>query len=326
MGAGTKYDWYSGTANAVYQNLNRLKSPQVRELLVLSGDHIYKMDYSKMTEFHRRHEAHVTIAVMPVNIQEASRFGIMKLNRHRQIVEFEEKPNKPKSTLASMGIYLFNRDVLETMLMTDAADPNSSHDFGKDIIPKMIDNYRVFGYEYDGYWRDVGTIPSYYQANMDLLEDPPLFELDDEDWVIHTKSEEKPAVKLGINAKILQSLVANGCLIDGYVEHSILFPGVVVETGAVIQNSIIFSNTVVSSDTRLDRVIIDKHVHIGKTCHLGMGIRMGTPMEGITIVGKGTRVPANTHIESNCVIDRELREENFLTTHISEGEEFSEKF
>ena len=325
LGAGTMNDWYSGTANAVYQNLFRLKTPFIQDILILSGDHIYKMDYSEMVTFHRSKKAHATIAVMPVNIKEASRFGIMKLDENRKIVEFEEKPENPKSNLASMGIYLFNRETLETVLMADAADPKSSHDFGKDIIPKMIHSYQTFGFEFQGYWRDVGTIPSYYQANMDLLEDPPLFDLDEADWVIHTKSEEKPPVKLDNDAKIIRSLVANGCIINGYVEHSILFPGVVVESDAVIQNSIIFSNTVVGNKSRIEHSILDKRVYIGANCHIGMGERIGTPNQGITVIGKGTHIPPNTHIESDCIIDRGLREEHFLATHIPAGEMLKKK-
>jgi glucose-1-phosphate adenylyltransferase len=325
LGAGTRKDWYSGTANAVYQNLFRLKLPSIQDILVLSGDHIYKMDYSEMASFHRTNKAQATIAVMPVDIKEASRFGIMELDTHKKIVKFEEKPKNPKSNLASMGIYLFNRETLETVLMADAGDPKSSHDFGQDIIPKMIHSYRTFGYEFRGYWRDVGTIPSYYQANMDLLEDPPLFDLDDSNWVIHTKSEEKPPVKLDINAKVFRSLVANGCIINGYVEHSILFPGVIVESDAVIQNSIIFSNTVIGNNSRIERSILDKLVHIGAHCSIGMGEKIGTPNQGIAVIGKGTHIPPNTRIESDCIIDRGLREEHFLVSHITAGEIFKKK-
>ena len=323
LGAGTREDWYKGTADAVYQNLNRFTSPKIHEVLILSGDHIYKMDYSRMIEFHRKNKADATVAVMPVDMRDASRFGILQLTNTHKIIEFDEKPKKPKSNLASMGIYIFNKDILESLLLEDVPLPKSSHDFGKDIIPKMIHDYRVFGYQFQGYWRDVGTISSYHQANMDLLQDPPLFELDDPDWSIHTKSEEKPPVKLSANAKVLNSLVANGCIINGFVEHSILFPGVIVESDSVIQNSIIFSNTVLADNVRLDHVIIDKLTHIGHHTHIGLGQSLRNENLGISIIGKSTRIPPDMHIGPNCIIDPFLKEEHFLDSTIPTNTRFS---
>ena len=322
LGMGMKQDWYQGTADAVFQNIGRLQSPHNQDILILSGDHIYKMDYSLMAEFHRDHEADLTIAVMPVDLSEASRFGILQLDAHKRIVNFEEKPKAPKSNLASMGVYIFKREVLERMLQEDSEQADSSHDFGKNIIPRMIHECRVFGYEFRGYWRDVGTISSYYDSNMDLLKEPSQFNLDDSEWPILTKNEERPPVKLNQNAKVIQSLVANGCIVDGYVEHSILFPGVVVESGAVIRNSIIFTDTFIASNVRLEHVIVDKYCVIAKDTRIGISELCNLPNEGITVIGKNTRIPSNIVIGGGCIIDGGLTDDNFISRHISDGQVF----
>lgn len=319
LGIGMKEDWYQGTADAVGQNMNRILSSNVKDIMILSGDHIYKMDYSKMVDFHRLHNADLTIAVMPVDYRDASRFGILQLNEHRKIIHFEEKPREPKSNLASMGIYLFKREILDHILKEDAKDPESSHDFGKDIIPSMIHRYGTYGYEFNGYWRDVGTVPSYFESNMDLLQEPPLFDLDDPEWPIHTKNEERSPVRLNQNAKVIQSLIANGCIINGYVENSILFPGVVVEYGAVVRNSIIFSDTHIGSEARIVNTICDKYVHIGMESQIGSPELSNLPQNGITLIGKRTRLPSYMDIGGGCIIDSDLHEDDFISRDIPDG-------
>lgn len=311
--------WYSGTADAVYRNLQFIGNRKHDLVFVLSGDHIYKMDYSLMLEFHRAHRAELTIAVIPVNLQEASRFGIMVLNEHNQIINFEEKPERPKSNLASMGVYLFNKDLLIEAVTADAEDALSDHDFGKNVIPKLYQKHRVFGYEFDGYWRDVGTIPSYYEANMDLLKHPPLLELNDPDWIIHTKSEERPPVKLNLQAKVRRSLVANGCVISGYVENSILFPGVIVEPDVIVKDSIIMNNSLISKNAVVDRTIIDKHVLVGENCHIGHGDIKSSTNTGINIIGKMAQIPKSTKIGRGCIIESNVRESEFHINNIEPG-------
>jgi len=325
LGLGLRADWYCGTADAVYQNLGRIRGKRISEVLILSGDHIYKMDYSLMMDFHRTHNADLTIAVMPVDPKEASRFGILQLNDERRIIDFEEKPHHPKSNLASMGIYIFKYEILEQMLLEDAANPDSVHDFGKNIIPAIIKNYRTFGYEFSGYWRDVGTVASYYDSNMDMLEDPPLFDLDDPEWPIHTKNEERPPVQISHDTKIINSLVANGCVVHGYVEHSILFPGVLVESDAIIRDSIIFPDTVIHSGSRIERTIIDKSVIIGSHTRIGRAKDTSIPNEGITLIGKNTRIPEHMEIGGGCIIDVGLTPEDFVSRSIPDSQVFKKK-
>ena len=325
LGRGIKQDWYQGTADAVYQNLSSIQTKQIRNILILSGDHIYKMDYSQMLEFHQDHNAALTIAVMPVELKDASRFGILQLDDNQQIIDFEEKPKAPKSNLASMGIYMFNRNILENILQQDAGKRDSSHDFGKDIIPQIIKDHPAYGWVYNGYWRDVGTISSYFESNMDLLEEPPLLDLDDENWPILTKNEERPPVHLDQEAKVIQSLVANGCIVNGYVEHSILFPGVTVESGAIVHNSIIFPDTYIGPDSKINHSIIDKKVIIGKECRIGAHDRNNLPQDGITVVGKGSRIPPRMDIGGGCIIDSGLLEEDFISTYIPDGDVFKKK-
>lgn len=312
-------EWYSGTADAVYRNLGFLESRKSELVLVLSGDHIYKMDYSKMLEFHRAHHAELTIAVIRVNPQEASRFGVMLLNEHNRIIEFEEKPAKPKNNLASMGVYLFQKDLLIQAVSEDANDESSAHDFGKNIIPKLIHHHKVFGFEFQGYWRDVGTVASYYEANMDLLKHPPLLELDDPDWIIHTKSEERPPVKLDVQAKVRRSLVANGCRVSGFIENSILFPGVIIEPNVIVKDSIIMTDTQIKQNTVIERTIVDKRVHIGENCHIGHGEIGNAPNDGIVIIGKAAQIPKSSKIGRGCIINSNVQESDFHSSDIDSG-------
>lgn len=258
-------DWYSGTANAIYQNMDFINRYDPDYVVVLSGDHIYKMDYSKMLDFHKENNSDCTIAVIDVPIEEASRFGIMNTDEDNRITAFEEKPKHPKSTKASMGIYIFNKDLLEKYLEEDDKDENSDNDFGKNVIPKMLsDNRRMFAYTFSGYWKDVGTIPSLWQANMDLLGERPKFNLGDLAWKIFSRSDGAPPHFIGDNAKIANSLITEGCTIDGLVENSVLSSNVTVGKGAIVKDSVIMTGVTIEDGAVVKYAIVDKNTVIKK--------------------------------------------------------------
>lgn len=256
-------EWYKGTANAVYQNTAYISRYNPEYVLVLSGDHIYKMDYSFMLEYHKSKGADATIAVINVPTEDACRFGIMNTDDNDRIIEFEEKPPFPKSTLASMGVYIFNWKVLNEFLTADERDQNSSHDFGKNIIPSMIDSrLNIFAYSFKGYWKDVGTIESYYEASMELLEDGPAFDLYDARWKIYSKNSTVPPSFIGPDANVQNSMINEGCRILGEVENSILFSGVYVGPGASIKDSIILQNAVIGKNSAVSKAIIGEETQI----------------------------------------------------------------
>ena len=249
-------DWYRGTADAIYQNLNFIDMSDPDYVLILSGDHIYTMDYAWMLEQHKKTKAEATIGVFEVPWDEAPRFGIMNTDETGRIIEFEEKPAKPKSNLASMGIYIFSRDYLEKYLAADAKSETSSHDFGKDIIPKMLtDGGRLYSYAFNGYWKDVGTIESLWQANMDLLQDEPPFELSGK-WRIYSFNPSMPPQFVGKEAKITRSMISEGTMILGTVENSVIFPGVRVGKGAVVRNSVLLPSAVIGDGAVVDYAIL----------------------------------------------------------------------
>ena len=252
-------DWYSGTANAIYQNMDFINRYDPDYVVVLSGDHIYKMDYAKMLEFHKEKNSDCTIAVIDVPLEEASRFGIMNTDNDYKILEFEEKPINPKSTKASMGIYIFNKETLEKYLSDDDKDENSENDFGKNIIPKMLnDGKNMYAYLFEGYWKDVGTIPSLWQANMDLLGNQPEFNLSNPQWKIFSRSNGAPAHFIGEGAKIENSLITEGCEIYGTIKNSVLSSNVVVEKGALVKDSVIMSDVLIKSGAVVKYSIVDK--------------------------------------------------------------------
>ena len=258
-------DWYSGTANAIYQNMEFINRYDPDYVVVLSGDHIYKMDYSKMLDFHKENNSDCTIAVIDVPIEEASRFGIMNTDDDNRITAFEEKPKHPKSTKASMGIYIFNKDLLEKYLEEDDKDENSDNDFGKNVIPKMLsDKRRMFAYTFSGYWKDVGTIPSLWQANMDLLGERPKFDLGDPAWKILSRSDGAPPHFVGDGAKIANSLVTEGCTINGLVENSVLSSNVTVGKGAIVKDSVIMTGVTIEEGAVVKYAIVDKNTVIKK--------------------------------------------------------------
>ncbi len=311
-------DWYRGTADAVFQNLPFLADWKMDLALILSGDHIYKMDYGPMLSYHREQRADVTVGVMDVPLDEAHRFGTMIVDDAGRIVEFEEKPARPRSALISMGIYVFNPEVLTRRLTEDSRMRTSSHDFGKDVIPRMVETDRVFAYRFDDYWRDVGTIASYWEANMGLLGDPSDVDLWDTDWVIHTRSEERPPAKVAGQARVANSLISHGCNIYGTVECSVLSPGVFVAEGAVVRNSILMTDTIVGREAIVDQAIMDKEVVVGAGAIVGRGTdRTPNRLEptnlstGISVVGKRVRVPPGLKLGRNVRIDADVVEADF---------------
>lgn len=307
-------DWYRGTADAVHQNLSFVTTRRDESILILSGDHVYRMDYRRMVEFHERVEADATVAVFEVPLSEAHRFGTLTADESDRVVGFEEKPTHPRSGLISMGIYVFDKHLLRTRLAEDSIVQGSTHDFGHDIIPAMVRQDRVFAYRFADYWRDVGTVDSYWDANMELIEDPPCFDLYDPEWVIHTRSEERPPARVLANARLTRSLISHGCTLYGTVEHSLLSPGVFVGAGAVVRDSIVMTDTVIGPGAVIDRCIIDKEVSIEQGAMLGIGdssvhnrLEPGRLTAGITIVGKRALVPAGMRIGRNCMIDAGVR-------------------
>jgi glucose-1-phosphate adenylyltransferase len=311
-------DWYRGTADAVRQNLPFISDWKPDLVLVLSGDHIYKMDYTRMIDFHEDHRADATVAVMQVPVEEASRFGTMVTDRDNQVVRFDEKPEVPTSNLISMGVYVFEYELLLQRLEEDAEDSSSAHDFGRNVVPRMVEVDRVYAYPFKGYWKDVGTIESYWDANMGLLREPADFDLYDKDWVIHTRSEERPPARISGQASVRRSLISHGCIVLGTVEHSVLSPGVYVAEGAVVRDSIIMMDCIIGQDAALDRVILDKEAVVGTGCELGSGSDMRVNRRhsrhlntGITVVGKRARVPSGFKIGRNCLIASDVLEGDF---------------
>ncbi len=295
--------WYEGTANAIYQNIQFLNKYDSEHVLILSGDHIYKMDYSKMLAQHVETDADITIAVIDVPMDEASRFGIMSYDKSKKIFDFAEKPKEPKSNHASMGVYMFKKDVLVRMLTEDDEDPNSEKDFGKNIIPKMLaNNMRVFAYQFEGYWKDVGTLKSLWEANMDLLGLEPVFALDGDSWKIYSGNNAYPPALFMKKGSATSSIVTEGDIIAGSVTNSVIGEGVTIEEGAVVENSVVFSGSVIGAGSRISYAIIDENVTIGKNCVLGDA--KSSP-DRIALVGRDTVLPDGTEIESGSVTEAE---------------------
>ena len=293
-------DWYKGTANAIYQNLKFIDRYDAEYVLILSGDHIYKMDYAKMLKFHKKRNADCIIAVLDVPIEEASRFGIMSVDEDSKIYKFEEKPKNPESTMASMGIYIFTKSKLAEYLTNDAADPNSSNDFGKNIIPAMLANgENMVAYPFEGYWKDVGTLSSLWEANMDLLGEKPEFDLSDEKWRIFTRHETLAPQYVGENAKITNSIVAEGCEIYGNVENSVLFPGVTVMAGATVRDSVVMGGCVIAEDATVSYAILDTNVQVGAGATVG-----GTKGDeaGVTVIGDSEVIAAGQTVGAGEMI------------------------
>ena len=312
--------WFVGTADAVQQNFRFVKHAGPRDVLILSGDHIYKMDYEPMIAFHHDHQADLTMAVIRVPMEEAPRFGIVGVDDDLRVNAFVEKPADPPSNLANMGVYLFDLDVLDKVLLEDHNNPDSSHDFGKDILPRMVaEGYRVFAYPYADYWRDVGTVQSYWEAHMDLLEVPPPLNLYDRRWVIHTRTEERPPMRIADCAVVRDSMISDGCIIESgaVVERSVLSPGVVVRAGAVVRESVVLTDTIVGEEAVLEHAILDKRVRVGRRARVGA---LATPVD-LTMVGKGSEIPEGAVLEAGVRVGTDVIASDYLSDlHLRRGQ------
>jgi len=311
-------DWYAGTADAVQQNLDFLRHHNPENVLILAGDHIYKMDYRILLQFHEEHQADVTIPTIRVPMDEATRMGILEADNEYRIVSFEEKPAQPKGNLASMGIYVFRYDVLSQVLTEDAQRKDSRHDFGRDIIPRMIRTHRVFAFPFGGYWVDVGTVQAYWEAHMDLLQDSPPLDLADRNWIIYTRSQQRPPVDIRAGARVSNCLLTDGSIIAGHIEDSIFSPGVRVMAGAVVRESIIMDDTIIEPGAIVERAILDKDVVVGQGARVG-AISDIPGESSITLVGKKTRLPAGIIINPGAIIAPDMSEQDFPRKIIGRG-------
>jgi glucose-1-phosphate adenylyltransferase len=314
-------DWYAGTADAIQQNFTFIKDTEPDLVLILGGDHIYQMDYRPLITFHTDHQADLTIATIRVSREDATRMGVLATDDNYRVTQFVEKPKDPPDTLASMGIYVFTLGVLDKLLWEDARRADSNHDFGKNIIPRMVQSgMRVFAYPYAGYWVDVGTVDSYWQAHMDLLSYPPKFNLNDRDWIMHTRSEERPPVFIEKGASVMNSLVADGSVVarGAVVEHSVLSPGVYVGPEAVVRDSVIFSGTSIEAGAKVERAIIDKEVSIGHNAQVGRLVA-GAPDLGLTTIGKKAHVPTSQSVGRGAVIGPDVQAEHFPRAGVPDG-------
>ena len=286
-------DWYTGTANAIYQNINFINRYAPEYVVIISGDHIYKMDYSKMLEFHKEKQADCTIAVMEVPWEEASRFGIMACDEDKKIYEFAEKPKEPKSNLASMGIYIFTWSKLKKYLEEDEANPESENDFGKNVIPSMLqNNERMYAYAFQGYWKDVGTIDSLWEANMDLLDPNVPLDLYDDAWKIYARNPVMPPQYVAEGAVTQNSMISEGCIVEGDVDFSILFAGVTVEKGAVVHDSIIMPGSVIKAGAVVEYSIVAENVVVGENAQVGDRPENIEDKAnwGVTVIAKGIHI------------------------------------
>ena len=293
-------EWYKGTANAIYQNFGFIEQFDPEYVLVLSGDHIYKMDYNRMLSSHIERNADVTIAVRPVPWEVAPSFGIMNVDENDAIIEFEEKPKQPKSNLASMGVYIFTWKVMKEYLTADAADPNSQNDFGKNIIPNLLnDKKALYAYAFTDYWKDVGTIASLWEANMDLLKTPPEFDLTDPRWKIYSRTPVMPPHFIADDAVVENSMVTEGCEIDGIVRDSVLFAGVTVEKGAVVEDSVIMPGTTIQAGAIVRRAIVSEDCVIAKRCEVGESAG------DIALIGQDTVLPEGYVVKAGLQVDND---------------------
>ena len=308
----TGSDWYKGTANAIYQNIKFIERYDPEYVLILSGDHIYKMDYAKMLEQHKEKEADITIAVLDVPKEEASRFGIMTCDEEGRIVKFAEKPKNPDSTLASMGIYIFTWEKLKKYLIEDEANPESENDFGKNIITSMLaDQQRLYAYNFEGYWKDVGTIDSLWESNMDLLDPNVPFDVWDKEWKIYSRTLNSAPQYISDKAVVENSMISEGCEVEGTIDFSVLFQNVVIEEGATVKDSIIMPNTVVKKGACIEYAII------GEGCTIEEGAHIGERPEavedranwGIAVIGNNLSVCKDAKVPAKAMIYNDVKEE-----------------
>jgi glucose-1-phosphate adenylyltransferase len=313
-------DWYKGTADAVYQNLDRIEGEMVDTVLILSGDHVYKMDYGPMLEFHWKTGADATLAVTRMSREELPRFGTVITDGNGKVLRFQEKVKKPESNLVSMGIYIFNTVTLRQWLETSAGN-----DFGRHIFPNMIGG-KIYAYNFEGYWRDIGTIDSYWKASMEVMAMSHSF-LGDDDWPVYTREDAVPPTKIGDNSTVTNCLLAGGCRIEGHIEHSIISPGVRVAEGAIVRDSIIMDNTSIGRKCVVDHAIIDKEVDIAAESHIGSGddyrVNRLNPKvlnSGLTIVGKWAQIPGGYTVGRNCIIYDNVTAGDLPQSEVQSGE------
>jgi glucose-1-phosphate adenylyltransferase len=314
-------NWFTGTADAVQQTFTFIKKDSPDFILILSGDHIYNMDYEPMISFHIDHQAELTMATINVTMEEASRFGILSIDEKNRVTSFVEKPAEPPSTLANMGVYLFNRELLDKVLWDDHQKKKSSHDFGKDIIPLLVKSKtRVFAYPYTGYWMDVGTIVSYWQAHMDMLSPNPPLKLYDRKWIIHTRTEERAPARLPAGAHVYASMLCDGCYVgeNAHVESSVLSPGVIIKPGAVVRESVIATDCVIESGAVVERAVLDKHVHVEQNARVGWGVTDQNIR--IAMVGKHSTVPAGFVIEPEAQVLTDVIASDYSENVVHAGE------
>ena len=304
-----KSDWYKGTANAIYQNIQFIERYSPDYVIVLSGDHIYKMDYSKMVAYHKEKGADCTIAAIEVPMEEAPRFGILNTRSDGSVYEFDEKPKAPKSNSASMGIYVFTWSKLRKYLEADEADPKSSNDFGKDILPAMLKaGERMFAYRFEGYWKDVGTIDSLWESNMDLLDPNVPLDLNEDSWKIYSRNPVMPPHYISKNAKVQNSLVAEGCNVYGEIDFAVLFSGVYIAPGAVVRDSIIMPNTRIEENAVVQYAIVSENNTIGRGAVVGARPEDIADKDkwGVTVIGDGCAIPAGAKIPPKAMIDADM--------------------
>lgn len=297
----TRTSWYKGTANAIYQNINFIKQYDPEYVLVLSGDHIYKMDYAKMLKYHKEHNADVTIAAYEVSLEEATRFGVLNTTDDLKIYEFEEKPKQPKSTHASMGIYIFNANALYKYLEEDEADTESENDFGKNIIPNMLkDGLAMYAYPFRGYWKDVGTISSLWEANMDLLGSKPKLDIHDSNWEIYSRNLPLPPQKISEGSVVKNSLITLGAYVQGTVINSLISSNVTIKPGAVVKDSIIFENAIIESNAKIEKAIVAEDTFIGEGAQIGDGSQ-------ITVIGPNVKVYDEQKVEAGAMVEKDVK-------------------
>ncbi|MFC2068762.1 glucose-1-phosphate adenylyltransferase subunit GlgD [Chloroflexota bacterium] len=320
------HDWYKGTADAVFQNLPYIEEQDTGLVLILSGDHAYKMNYANMVKFHEETQSDVTLAVTTSAEDELERFGTVALDETGQVTCFQEKSKNPKGNMVSMGIYLFKKDFLKRWLEEDAQTLTSKHDFGKNVFPRLVGNSHLSAYFFDDYWKDIGTVQAYWESNTELLEafSPPLFTAN---WPIFTMVEHRPPAFISEPANVVSALVSDGCVIEGRVEHSILSPGVIIAEGAVVKDSIIMSDSVIGQGSVVDHAILDKEVVVEAGCQVGFGFdfqpnRVEPHLldSGITIVGKKAVIPTGIKVGRNCVIWCGVGDKDFSVSEIQSGE------
>ncbi len=324
--ARTGQEAYRATAEAVYQNRKYIAEDGSQNTLILSGDQVYAMDYRRLLRFHQERQAGLTIGSMNVPAAETQRFGMMLVDEDRKITHFDEKPVQTSWSLASLGIYVFDTRYLLTKLEEDASDPSSAHDFGQNLIPKIVAEGRAYSYPYGGYWADLGSVQALWEANLTLLADDPPLKITDPDWAWRTRPVGQSPAIIRRTGQVVDSLISPGCVIEGQVIHSVLSPGVRVEQGAVVRDAVIMNNTMIHAGAAIHRCILDKQVEVGPEAQLGTSDDQ-TPNQadpanlnsGITIVGKGTVIPAGAVIGRNCRVDPSVRPAEFLSLVVASG-------